>query len=396
MAEKGLLNARQLNRLKVIEALYRRPGSSRTEVAEYTALSRPTVSMLIEELEGAGIVRQHDADDSRPRQTGRPPVLMSLVPRAAFAVGLDMGHEHVRAAVCDLSGQILADDFSAAEVDHAPMESLDLARELVFGVLSEAGVTADHVIGVGMALAAPVDRETGFVFAEGILPNWGGVQPAAEMQARLGLPVQLENDANLGALGEHVFGAGHGADDMVYVRLSAGVGVGLILGGRPYHGRTGIAGELGHVRVDPRGAICRCGNRGCLETVAAPRVVAALLERTRQEPITVARLLELVHAGDRGARRAVADAGAMIGEAVAAVVNVLNPELIVIGGDLAAAGPTLLDAVRAAIDRFSVAPAAGAVRVAAGMLGERAEVLGAAALLLAQSPHTLALRVPDA
>src|SRR5262245_47538573 len=142
MAEKGLLNARQLNRLKVIEALYRQPASSRTEVADYTALSRPTVSMLIEELERAGIVRQHDADDSRPRGTGRPPVLMSLVPRAAFAVGLDMGHEHVRAAVCDLSGEILADDFSAAEVDHAPTESLDLARELVFGVLNDAGVTA--------------------------------------------------------------------------------------------------------------------------------------------------------------------------------------------------------------------------------------------------------------
>ena len=127
MLDKGLLNARQMNRLKVIEALYRRPGSSRTEVAEYTSLSRPTVSMLIEELEAAGIVRQHDADGTRPRGTGRPPVLVSLVPRAAFAVGLDVGHEHVRAAVCDLSGEILADDYSVAEVDHAPTESLDLA-----------------------------------------------------------------------------------------------------------------------------------------------------------------------------------------------------------------------------------------------------------------------------
>src|ERR1700750_1120560 len=262
MPDKGLLNARQMNRLRVIEALYRNPGSSRTEVAEYTGLSRPTVSMLIEELEDAGIVRQHEVGESRPRGTGRPPVLISLVPRAAFAVGLDVGHEHVRAAVCDLSGEILADDWSAAEVDHAPTESLDLARELVHGVLREADVTADHVIGVGMALAAPVDRETGIVFAEGILPNWGGVQPAAEMRARLGLPVPLENDGHLAALGEHVFGAGHRVDDMVYVRLSAGIGVGLILGGRPYRGRNGIAGELGDVRVDPSGAVCRCGNRG--------------------------------------------------------------------------------------------------------------------------------------
>jgi predicted NBD/HSP70 family sugar kinase len=251
------------------------------------------------------------------------------------------------------------------------------------------------VIGVGMALAAPVDRESGIVLTEGILPNWGGVQPAVEMQARLGLPVQLENDANLGALGEHVFGAGQGVHDMIYVRLSAGLGVGLILGGVPYHGRTGIAGELGHVRADPGGVICRCGNRGCLETVAAPRVIAGLLERARHEPVSVPQLLELVRAGDRGARRAVADAGAVIGEAVAAVVNLLNPELMVFGGVLAAAGDTLLDAIRAAIDRSTVAPAARAVRVCAGTLGERAEVLGAAALLLAQSPHTLALRVSE-
>jgi predicted NBD/HSP70 family sugar kinase len=395
MLDRGLLSARQMNRLKVIDALYGRPGSSRTEVAEYTGLSRPTVAMLLEELERAGIVRQHEADGSRPRATGRPPVLISLDPRAACAVGLEVGHEHVRAAVCDLAGEILADDYSAAEVDHAPTGSLDLARELVHGVLRAADVSADHVIGVGMALAAPVDRESGIVLAEGVLPSWRGVQPAAEMQARLGLPVQLENDANLGALGEHVFGAGHGVDDMLYVRLSAGIGVGLILGGAPYRGRTGIAGELGHVRVDPGGAICRCGNRGCLETVAAPRVIAALLERVRHEPVSVAKLLELVRAGDRGARRAVADAGAVVGEAVAAVVNVLNPELIVFGGDLAAAGDAVLDAIRAAIDRSAVAPAARAVRVCAGTLGERAEVLGAAALLLAQSPHALALRVSE-
>src|SRR4051795_3309358 len=236
MLRRPLLNARQMNRLKVIEALYRRPGSSRTEVAEYTGLSRPTVSMLVEELEGAGIVRQHDADESRPRATGRPPVLISLVPRAAFAVGVDVGHAHVRAAVCDLSGEILAADWSAAEVDHAPTESLDLARELVHGVLREAGVTADHVVGVGMALAAPVDRDAGVVFAEGILPSWGGIQPAAEMQARLGHPVEVHNDANLGALGEHVFGAGRGVAHMLYVRLSAGIGLGLVLDGQPYGG----------------------------------------------------------------------------------------------------------------------------------------------------------------
>ena len=244
-----------------------------------------------------------------------------------------------------------------------------------------------------MGLAAPINRATGEIAAEGILPGWHGIRPAAEMQARLGVPVELENDANVGALGEKVFGAARGVDDLIYVRVSAGIGAGLILGGRPYRGFRGVAGEIGHVLADPAGPICRCGNRGCLETVASPVAVAALLERSTGTRVSLARVLELVAAGDRGARRAVADAGEAIGRALSMLVNVLNPEVVVVGGDLAPAGPVLLDAMRAAIERHGVAPAAGAVRVTAGTLGDRAEVLGAAGLILAQSPHALAARV---
>jgi predicted NBD/HSP70 family sugar kinase len=287
----------------------------------------------------------------------------------------------------------VAEDFSPAEVDHAPTESLDLAHELVRASLRGAGIEPGRVLGVGMGLAAPIHKATGEIATEGILPGWHGIRPAHEMQARLGVAVELENDANVGALGEKVFGAARGVDDLIYVRVSAGIGAGLILGGRPYRGFGGVAGEIGHVLADPAGPICRCGNRGCLETIASPPAVAALLERSSGEPVAVEQLLELVEAKDRRARRAVADAGEAIGRALSMLVNVLNPELVVVGGDLAPAGPVLLDPIRAAIERHGVAPAAGAVRVMAGTLGDRAEVLGAAGLILAQSPHALATRV---
>ncbi|ADB49689.1 ROK family transcriptional regulator [Conexibacter woesei] len=381
------VNARQTNRFKVLRALYEHPGSTRTELAADTGLSRPTVSTVTDELVQAGIVAQHE--DTQPR-TGRPPVLLSLASGAAYAVGLDMGHAHVQVAVSDLSGQILGHERSAADVDHAPVESFDLAGELVHGALGQAGVPLDRVIGVGMALAAPVDRATGTVFADGILPSWGRVQPAIEMEARLDLPVMVHNDANLGALGEHVFGAGRDVAEMMYVRLSAGLGLGLVLGGRPYGGTSGVAGELGHVRVAPEGLICRCGNRGCLETVASSTAVARLLAHSRDEPVSVERLLELVADGDRGARRAVAEAGKTVGEALATVVNLFNPELIIVGGDLAAGGDALLAPLRTAIDEYAVAPAAGAVTVSLGALGDKAEVLGAVALVLGESPAVLA------
>ncbi len=194
-------------------------------------------------------------------------------------------------------------------------------------------------------------------------------------------------------MGEKLFGAGRGVDDLVYVRLSAGIGAGLILSGRPYHGSLGVAGEIGHILSDRQGSICRCGNRGCLETIASPVAVAALLEQSTGRPVSIPALLELVAADHRGAQRAVADAGEAVGTVLAALVNIVNPQLLLVGGELAGAGETLLDPIRTAIARHCVAPAGDSVRVAAGTLGPRAEVLGAAALILAQSPHTLAQRV---
>ena len=388
------LGLRQSNRLRVIETLYNQPGTSRAELARTTGLSRATVSMLVEELEEANIVEEHDAgEDIRPRNTGRPPIPLSLVPSAAFAVGLDVGRQHIRVAVCDLSGRPVLDEWSPAEVDHAPMESLDLAYDLVRSALDATGVEPDRLLGVGMGLAAPINTVTGELEAYGILPGWDGIRPAAEMEQRLGVSVQLDNDANLGALGEKVFGVARGVDDLIYVRLSAGVGAGLILNGRPYHGARGVAGEIGHVSVVDDGLICRCGNRGCLETVASPVAVAALLGRSSGRHVSVAELLDLVRLGDRGAQRAVSDAGALVGRALAMLVNTLNPALIVVGGELAGAGAVLLDSIRSSIERNAVMPASGAVNVTAGTLGDRAEVLGAAALILAQSPRVLARRV---
>jgi predicted NBD/HSP70 family sugar kinase len=383
-----LASQRELSRLRVIEALFRRPGSSRTQVGADAGLSRPTVAAVLDELASAGILEQGLApEDDRSRSAGRPPMQVRLAPRAAFAVGLDFGHRHIRAALCDLYGHPIADDWSEAEVDRAPAASLDLAHEIVRGLLERAQADPADVIGVGMGLAAPVDAESGTAYVEGILPGWNGLRPAAEMEARLGLPVKLENDANVGALGEHRFGAARGARDVVYVRLSAGIGLGLILDGSPYRGRLGIAGELGHVRAVEDGALCRCGNRGCLETVASAAAVADALG------VTVPHALELVHGGNAEALRAVAAAGEAAGAAVAAVVNVLNPELVVIGGELAGAGAVLLDPLRKAIGQSVIRPSAAVVQTRQSALGERAEVLGAAALVLAGAPEVLARRL---
>lgn len=379
----------------MIEAIYQRPGSSRAEIARSTGLARATVSTVVEELGRAQLIEEPDlpGDVQTPRGIGRPPILLSLIPRAAFAIGIDIGHQHVRVIICDLAGEPVAEQWSRARVDDAPTETLDLAHELVRQALREAAVPPQRLLGAGMGVAAPINNSTSKIEANGILPGWHGIAPAVEMHTRLGLSMQVANDADAAALGENVFGAGVGVDDMTYLRLDAGVGAGLILSGQPYQGGRGMAGELGHVCIDPNGPICRCGNRGCLETVASPVAVARLLERSIGRPTTPDELLDLVASGHRGARRAIADAGQAVGMVISWVVNVLNPELVVIGGELAAAGDILLDPIRASIHRHSIPGAAASATVTAGMLGDRAAVLGAAALILAQSPLALTARV---
>jgi predicted NBD/HSP70 family sugar kinase len=229
---------------------------------------------------------------------------------------------------------------------------------------------------------APLDRRSASI-RTGILPGWRELSPSEELHRRLGVPVHADNDANLGALAEVGRGAARGATDVVYVKVASGVGAGIVLGGRLHRGTSGIAGELGHVQVREDGEVCRCGNRGCLETlVAAPRL-EAVLQPAYDEQLSVERILELDAAGDAGTRRVLDDAGRAVGRALADLCNSLNPELVVVGGSLGASA-SLLAGTRAAVDRYAQPDTAAALRVVSGELGDRAEVVGAVSLAIAR------------
>jgi predicted NBD/HSP70 family sugar kinase len=171
------------------------------------------------------------------------------------------------------------------------------------------------------------------------------------------------------------------------VKVASGIGAGVVVGGGLHHGASGIAGELGHVHVESNGRVCRCGNRGCLETVAAGPALLALLREPHGEELTIGDVLDLARSGDLGTRRVLADAGRAIGAALADACNILNPELVVFGGELAAAGEPLLEGVREALGRYALPAAVAATRVTEGVLGDRAGVLGALALVIADTEN---------
>jgi predicted NBD/HSP70 family sugar kinase len=246
-----------------------------------------------------------------------------------------------------------------------------------------------------MGLPGPVHAPTGELGDSTILPGWVGIRAVEAMSAALELPVEVGNDADLGALSESMWGAGRGAAEMAYLKVATGIGAGLIVGGRPYHGAGGTAGEIGHTVIDPGGSICRCGNRGCLETMAGvPPVLAALRDAYGSE-LTIDEAIARARDGDAGCRRVIADAGRAIGAAVATLCNLFNPRRIVVGGDLGAAGELLLAPLRESLRLGAIRSAAEDVEVVEGALGDRAEVLGAVALVLrrgAELPASAARR----
>ena len=390
------VNLREVGRLRVLEALHATARSSRPELVRVTGLSRATVSSLIADLIAIGLVTEDEGpEEPEPRRTGRPAQSLSLVPSAGCAIGADIGHQHVRVILCDLFGTVLWEQWVAKEVDRAPEETLDLVAVLVGRALQETGVARSRVLGIGAGIASPVEKGSGALGAEGIMPGWVGMRLTDELRRRTSLPVRVTNDANAGALAERMYGAGRQAGDMVYVRLSAGIGAGIVSNGRLLVGARGLAGEIGHLPLIADGLICRCGNRGCLETVASPVAIARLLSDSWGQPVAARDLPELIRERNTGALRAVRDAGDAVGRALSTLVTLLNPSLIVVGGDLAGAGEDILEPMRAGVRRHTLPSAAESVEIVTGGLGDGAEVRGAAGLVLADAPQLLSATTVD-
>jgi predicted NBD/HSP70 family sugar kinase len=278
------------------------------------------------------------------------------------------------------------------DVNHRAFDALDASARMVDEVLAESGLSRDVVICAGIGIPGPVDRARGTVGSATILPGWLGLRIASEMEQRLGVPVEIENDANCGALAELTWGAGRDCTNFAYIKAATGIGAGLVVDGRLLRGASGTAGEIGHTTLDESGPLCYCGNRGCLETVASAQAILQLVGNGHPETLTLGRVIELAGQGDVRCRRAISDAGREIGVAVAGLCNLINPERVIVGGLLSRAGDLLLQPIRDSIRRHAVLAAAERVDVVPAVFVERAELLGSLALALRAWNPALAAR----
>ncbi len=383
---------RQLNKTAILEAVRdNQQGISRADAARLTVLSRATVSSIVDELLTAGIVREWGIAASRG---GRPPTLLRLNPDAGYVIGIDMGASHARVVVADLLGKIVAEAESPMSIAGGPEACLSLVYPLVDSVLAKINCGFESVKGIGVGVPGPVVVSRGMVSAPPIMPGWDGFPIVERLQSRWHKPVALDNDADLGALGEWAFGAGQGISNLVYIKIGTGIGCGMVFDGQIYHGVLGTAGEIGHVTISEDGPPCKCGNYGCLEAMAGGEALAqrAQLAIKAGQPtvlagktdITARDLAEAALAGDLVSQQLLGDAGRHIGSAIASLINLLNPGLVLLGGGVVGAGKFLLDPIGEAVKARSLRSAYNATRIEVAALGRHSTAMGAVSLALTE------------
>jgi predicted NBD/HSP70 family sugar kinase len=245
-------------------------------------------------------------------------------------------------------------------------------------MLESVDASRDDLLAVGIAVPAPIDRATGTIARSGIMRGWDGVVIAESMERRIKRPVFVDNAANLGALGESRFGAGRGKRNTITLDIGDGIGAGLLLNGQLFRGNHGVAGEFGHTTIRENGPLCRCGNRGCLEALAGG---PAILDELRDHlgSLKLGDVVLQAMAGDARCIRAIGDAGRHIGVATANLCNLIDPERVVVGGELARAGEILLGPMRHAVERSIIVNPDLMPDIVQGQLGIRAATLGAVA-----------------
>lgn len=379
---------REANRARVVSAVQQHGSLTQVELAGITGLSRASVSNIVTELAELGVL-----DTSPSIRSGRRARLVTIARTVGLVGGIDVGSRTMRVALSDASLQIVATEVLPLASDHRADLSLQRAAMLVGEMVESVGGSGDELLAIGVGVPAPVDVAHGRVSSTGLLRGWDGAAVTDQLSAALHVPVAVDNNSNLGALAEARFGAAVGCDPVAYVRLSGTVGAGLVLNGQVLHGRRGTAGELGHVVIDPHGAVCRCGNRGCLETVVGAAGLLHML-RASHGNVTLEDVIARALQGDVGCQRAIADTGRTLGAAIANLCNLFDPEMVVIGGRLAEAGEILLEPLRGAVDQHTLRSTLGSPAVVAAEFGAEAELRGALAAALDRARELGRLGVP--
>jgi len=362
-------------------------GISRAELARQMSLTRAAITTIVNDLVDHGLVRE--AEDGRS-MVGRRPVLLEMNPSRGYLVGVDIGATHLGLLITDFASHVICDLEQPFDISLPPPVGLDQVDLCLRNALGEVKLTLEDVVGIGVGVPGPVVMEEGAVTHPPIMPGWDQYPIQNRLEELWHRPVTLNNDAELGALGEWAHGAGRDQRHMAYIKVGTGIGAGLLMDGKIYRGAAGTAGEIGHITICDDGPLCTCGNYGCLEALAGGKAIAHQAQEAARAgkrtqlaaigsaiSITAKDVASAARRGDLVAQQIVVNAGSHLGIAIASLVNLFNPGMVVIGGGVAQIGDLLLQPLRQVVQQRSLPSVARVVRINTAVLGRRSTSMGA-------------------
>jgi N-acetylglucosamine repressor len=374
---------RAINRSHVLNAIKTYGPIGRAEIARRTRLSPATVTSISANLISQNLVLEKSAGDS---SGGRPPILLVINPKGGYVIGIKLTESHAVCALTDLEAMIIAKS-SMQLSGHDPAQVVDDLAEMILSFIRQQKITKKQLLGVGVGLAGIIDAEKG-ILRQSPIYGWENVPLRDMLQAKLRIPVYIENDVNTLTLTERWFGHGQGVDNFLTVTIGRGVGLGIVVNGQFYRGQTGGAGEFGHTVVDPEGPACACGKRGCLEAyVGDPGLVraaqdAAAIGKVSRKVHDLDDLLALARRGDPGALHIFERAGKILGLGLANLINLFNPKMIIISGEGTREGDFLFPAMKETVQQNTMPGLVDPDTIVIAPWGDDAWARGAAGLVL--------------
>ncbi|MBY7142876.1 ROK family transcriptional regulator [Virgibacillus sp. NKC19-3] len=376
---------KSVNKSNILNKIRKSEPISRAQIAKETKLTPPTVSSIVKELLEQGIIRESNLGDSKG---GRKPTMLLINKDAFYIIGVDAGPERVECILADLSGEVFERMSSKLRKPVSNDQFITILKENINKILQSSMTDKEKVMGIGVAMHGVVDVETGTSL---IAPNLDlkNIPIKAELEKAFNLIVKVENDARAMALGESWFG-GHGdLESMVAVNIGRGVGSGVVIHGKLYHGAQDIAGEIGHMTIDMNGTICECGNRGCLQTFASGEAIAKRAQKevhdeTESDTLTGQRVHELAQHGNEPYIHVLEETGRAIGIGLTNLVHLINPSEIVLGGGVMKSEKFILPAIKQTIQQQALTEDSKQTQVTVTKLGDDATLLGSVALLLVE------------
>lgn len=390
-------NVKNLNKHAIIDLIRFTPnGISRVELARELNLTRAAITSIINDLQAMGIVDEVEGQI----RSGRKPIVLEINPHRGYVVGMDMGATHVTMLLANYAAHVVKDIEWTIDIDDGPQKIISQIDEHLHQMLMEMNLRMEEIKAICLGVPGPVVLRGGMVSEPPIMPGWDKFPIESYIQSLWDVPVTLGNDAELGAIGEWAYGAGRGEENLAYVKVGRGIGAGLLLDGQIYHGADGSAGEIGHITIDENGPLCSCGNRGCLEAVAGGNAVArramGLVKKGQRTELAMIRPVDSIQSkdviaaacnGDLIAQQILSETGAHLGTAIAGLVNLFNPSMIIVGGGVSQIGDLLLEPIRQTVQKRSLRMASKRLRISTALLGRRSSAMGAVVQALSLILH---------